>query len=1019
MGSLVSGDGHLVGLPNLAPEQETRCHRRSIQENFNASRDFFRWIETVSRLRRSSATGLFLILCGSIFAGEALVMLLLARWSFPSRWNVMLLDATLLLVALFPVLYLLVFRPLTRQIEQRERAERAVHSAHALRRIAARAARLGGWAVDMTVPCVVSSEELRELFEAPTGEDLSVEQALETYCVEPWRDVVLRHFSRCCTEGTPFDTEVQMVSRTGRQFWARIVGDAERDGAGRIVRIHGALQDLTEQKRAEGALRKSEEKFRSLFNNAQVGMLLTRLDGSETLDANDQFLRILKRTREETVGAPSRIYWSNPAERAKMVRRLRADGRVSDFEFDLINNEGAIRRCVMSLQYAHEEGVIEGSIYDITERQRASDALRASEQDFRSLAEAMPQIVWATRPDGYTTYFNNQWVEYTGLTLEESYGHLWNTPFHPDDRKLAWDAWQHSTRFGWTYAVECRLRRFDGQYRWFLIRSEPLRAEPHRGERGEILKWFGTCTDIHDIKLTEVSLRERESDLAEAQAIAAVGSWKYDAATDKPTWSQEMFRIFGLDPVDGEPPWGVHRQSIHPDHWQQIDDAVQVAMISGIPYREQFRIVRPDGSLAWAETIGRPERDAGGEIIGLSGVVQDITARKQAEEDKATLEAQLQQSQKMESVGLLAGGVAHDFNNMLGVILGYSEMAIAQVDAAQPLHEDLLEIRGAAIRSADLTRQLLAFARQQTITPTVLDLNETVPDMLAMLQRLIGEDISILWHPATALWPVLMDPSQMDQILTNVCVNARHAIAGVGTVTITTANAVADAAFCAVHAEAVPGDYVQLSVRDTGSGMDAETRARIFEPFFSTKGVGAGTGLGLATVYGALKQNQGFVTVASTLGEGTTFEIYLPRYRGALTPAPQSEAVAADLRGGETILLVEDEPALIRFVTKALEAQGYVMLAASSAADALHLAAAHAGEIHLLVSDVVMPERNGRDLATALLKIRPTLKPLFMSGHTADVIASRGLLAPGVAFIEKPFTPLALAAKVREVLDRQ
>jgi CheY-like chemotaxis protein len=328
-----------------------------------------------------------------------------------------------------------------------------------------------------------------------------------------------------------------------------------------------------------------------------------------------------------------------------------------------------------------------------------------------------------------------------------------------------------------------------------------------------------------------------------------------------------------------------------------------------------------------------------------------------------------------------------------------------------------VEIRKAAIRSADLTRQLLAFARQQTIAPTVLDLNATVDGMLAMLRRLIGEDIRIIWEPAAALWPVKMDPSQVDQILTNLCVNARHAIAGVGTLRIETSNVVADDAFCATHAEAMPGDYVRLLVQDSGSGMDAATQARIFEPFFSTKEMGAGTGLGLAMVHGAVKQNNGFVTVASTLGAGTTFEIFLPRHRGAPSLAQQAHAPAADLRGGETILVVEDEPALVRLATRALEDQGYVVLTATNAADALRLASSHAGEIHLLLSDVVMPEMNGRDLAAALQKLRPTLKLLFMSGHTAGIIASRGLLAPGLALIEKPFTRVALAEKVREALD--
>jgi signal transduction histidine kinase len=412
-----------------------------------------------------------------------------------------------------------------------------------------------------------------------------------------------------------------------------------------------------------------------------------------------------------------------------------------------------------------------------------------------------------------------------------------------------------------------------------------------------------------------------------------------------------------------------------------------------------------------------PERMDDGSTL-WHGITSDITERKNAEENKRHLEAQLAQAQKLESVGLLAGGVAHDFNNMLSVILGTVELTLMEVDAEQPLHADLQEIRKAAVRSAELTRQLLGFARQQAIAPTVLDLNETLGGMLTLLRRLIGEDIRIVWEPGPALWPVKMDPSQVTQILTNLCVNARHAMVGVGTLHIATANVTTDAAFCAAHAEAVPGDYVRLTVGDTGSGMDAVTLARIFEPFFTTKAAGTGTGLGLAMVYGAVKQNEGFITVASTPGVGTTFEIYLTRHRGA-SSAGSTDAVAADLRGSETILVVDDEAALARLAARALEAQGYVVLTATDTADALRIASAHPGEIHLLLSDVVMPEMNGRDLAAAIQQVRPGLKLLFMSGYTAGIVASRGILTPELALIEKPFTAASLAAKVREVLDRK
>jgi signal transduction histidine kinase/CheY-like chemotaxis protein len=401
----------------------------------------------------------------------------------------------------------------------------------------------------------------------------------------------------------------------------------------------------------------------------------------------------------------------------------------------------------------------------------------------------------------------------------------------------------------------------------------------------------------------------------------------------------------------------------------------------------------------------------------FASVFADITERKNAEMEKAKLEAQLNQAQKMESVGRLAGGVAHDFNNMLTVILGHAQLGLMHLDPTHPVCADLAEISRTAERSADLTRQLLAFARKQTIAPKVLDLNETVAGMLKMLQRLIGEDINLNWHPAPNLWPVNMDPSQIDQILANLCVNARDSIAGTGKITIETGSSLIDEEYCTQNIGFMVGEYVRLAVSDDGCGMDKLTRAQIFEPFFTTKGLGEGTGLGLATVYGIVKQNNGFINVYSEPGLGTSFTIYLPRYMGTAEQTRKEGAVEPAKRGMETILLVEDEPAILNITSTILKKQGYTILTANTPGEAIRLASEHGDKIHLLMTDVVMPEMNGKDLAKNLQSLYPQLKCLYMSGYTSNVIAHHGVLDEGVNFIQKPYSLPDLANKVRDVLD--
>jgi PAS domain S-box-containing protein len=436
-------------------------------------------------------------------------------------------------------------------------------------------------------------------------------------------------------------------------------------------------------------------------------------------------------------------------------------------------------------------------------------------------------------------------------------------------------------------------------------------------------------------------------------------------------------------------------------------------------YTLEKRFVRRDGTIIFTDLSVGCVRNARGRVDYVLALLEDITERKEAAGEREKLQEQLIQAQKLESIGRLAGGVAHDFNNMLTAILGHVELSMRLCTPEGPIYTSLKVIEESALRSAGLVRQLLAFARRQTVAPRVLDVNDTTASMLKMLQRLIGESISLVWLPQMGLWPVRVDPSQIDQLLVNLCINARDAIPGVGRVTIETGNKVLDETYCAVHPDCVPGEYVMLAVSDDGVGIGKDALGHIFEPFFTTKEPGRGTGLGLSTVYGIVKQNNGYIHVCSEPGKGSTFRIYLPRFAGdAGEPAVESKAEPPGSRG-ETVLLVEDEAVILHVGQAMLEALGYRVLTADTPGKALQQMRARSGEIDLVLTDVVMPEMNGRELAERLLDIKPGLKCLFASGYTADVIARDGVLEEGVVFIQKPFSIKHLAAKVREALERE
>lgn len=432
----------------------------------------------------------------------------------------------------------------------------------------------------------------------------------------------------------------------------------------------------------------------------------------------------------------------------------------------------------------------------------------------------------------------------------------------------------------------------------------------------------------------------------------------------------------------------------------------------------ELRMVRGDGApIAVHLAVTATEDDTGAPVFRV--VLIDQSERKSAEAERARLETRLRQAEKLESIGLLAGGVAHNFNNLLAVILASVDFALDELDPAHPVHEELVvleelvQVRAAAVRAAELAQGLLTYAGRQVIQPRVLDLNAAMAETLKLLRRLIGADIEVRWRPGAGPLLVNLDPAQADQILTDLCVNARHAIADVGTIDIETATVVVGSDLCATNADATPGDYVRLTVRDSGCGMSAETQSHLFEPFFTTREVGRGTGLGLAAVHGAVRQNHGFIMVSSALDEGTVFEIYLPR--AAAEPSPVPAAVPTE-PGNATILVVDDEPQVLRITARILRARGYTVVEANGALEALRVAQEHPGELHLILTDLNMPEMNGRDLVAKLLPLHPRASGLFMSGFAADVLSTAGLSEDAAKFIEKPFSTPTLLAKVRQAL---
>lgn len=787
--------------------------------------------------------------------------------------------------------------------------------------------------------------------------------------------------------------------------WSNVL---TKDTHGNIVDVTCLGVDLTERQRSENKLKNSKAKYQTILKSAIDGFWLTDIEG-RLLEVNDSYCMMSGYSMDEllSMGISDLEAIEDFCDVNERIKNI-IDKKTERFESKHRRKDGTIFDVEISIQYRTTEGgQFTCFLRDISEKKMSFEAIKATNEKMRLAANAAHFGVWDLN-------FNDNRLEWDDWMFRlydikpdifnGSY-EAWQACIHPDDLERNNKEVEQALRGEKEFDTEFRIVRPDGR-----VRHIKAHATVSRDSKGDPVQMTGINYDITDQKNSELNLKESEDRFKALHNASFGGIVIHDKGL-----IIECNR--GLSEITGF----AYNELIGMDGLSLISKNTRNTVIKNINsgYEKPYEAigVRKGGGTYPLRLEARNIPYKGKMVRTVE--FRDITEQKKAEQEREKLQDQLNQAQKMESVGRLAGGVAHDFNNMLSIILGNAEIIIEDIDPLNPLVANLEEIYKAAERSANLTRQLLAFARKQTIAPRILNLNHVIDDMLKMLKRLIGEDIDLTWQPSQNLWSVKIDPSQIDQILANLCVNARDAIKGVGKVTIETDNISFDEAYCKEHAGFNPGDYVMMAVSDNGSGMDKKVLDNLFEPFFTTKDLGQGTGLGLATVYGIVKQNNGFINVYSEPGEGTTFKIYLPIHSETVAPK-QKDFKKTSLRGNETILLVEDEKAILRMTKMMLERLGYTVLTASAPNEAISIVeGSNINAIHLLMTDVVMPEMNGRDLSKKLLSIYPGLKCLFMSGYTANVVAHHGVLDTGVQFINKPFSTQDLATKVREVLDEE
>ncbi len=803
--------------------------------------------------------------------------------------------------------------------------------------------------------------------------------------------------------------QYRVKSTDGDWIWFTSAGTAIKDDGGNPLYYMGVALNITEHKRIE-----EELTFRNLILSTQQE---TAIDGilvvgkeANILSYNQRFASmwgipdeiliaksdepvlniVLSKVSGKEQFLAKVIYLYENEEKTSFDEILLKDGRIFErYSAPMIGSDGIYRGRVWYFR-------------DITERRRVDMELQKESSTLRDFIELNPYSIQLFDRNGFTIKVNRAFVRLFSAVPPSDYKVfddpvILNKGLQKDLYRVLDGEIVYFPEFH--YNVRQLGPDFPDTPLWIRAVAFPI-----FGQDGKVENFALMHENVTERKLAEERLRLFQESVE--TSFDAIGMSTPDG---KHFYQNRAFSDLFGDIKEDSP------ASVYVD--EHTGKEVFRTIMAGGQWSGEVEMYSKDRSILNIFLRAYASKDAEGHITNLVGIHSDITQHKKAEKERQDMEVQLMQAQKMESIGRLAGGLAHDFNNMLMVMFFHVGEALARVSLDDPVYKDLDAINKSARRSANLIRQLLAFARQQTVSPRVIDLNEIVGEMLTMLRRLIGEDIDLHWKPFPGLWYVKVDPAQIDQILANLCVNSRDSISDTGRITIETGNFTFDDAYCNIHTGYIRGDYVMLSVRDTGCGMEQDVVEHIFEPFFTTREMGKGTGLGLATVYGIVIQNNGFINVDSQPGKGTIFNIYVPRFSEELMKKSEIKPKETGQMGGETVLLVEDELSVMNVSKIILESMGYRVMAANTPEQAINLAREHRGELHLLLTDVVMPGMNGRELAKKIKALYPTVKQLFMSGYTADIIADHGVLDEGIYFIQKPFTKDELVDMVKMVME--